>query len=127
MSRPSPFESTGERLAGILEIAGEQRELLARGDLGAVQNLQARRQQLMEGIQSPDKRDKAAQHTLEKILDLDRRMNCLLSSEAHDIKETNEDHHFPEKTAPKPLAGRKSPASSSLATRLILVRELLIP
>lgn len=113
MSRPSPFESTGERLAGILEIAGEQRELLARGDLGAVQNLQARRQQLMEGIQSPDKRDKAAQDTLEKILDLDRRMNCLLSSEAHDIKE-----QMKTITSLRRLLRSRSPAGSHPPRRL---------
>ena len=87
MSRPTPFQSAGETLAGILEIAREQREFLARGDLDAVQRLQARRQQLMEGIQSLDKRDKAAHDTLSKILDLDRKMNCLLTLEAHDIKE----------------------------------------
>lgn len=87
MNRPAAFESTGHRLAGILKIAKEQRELLARGDLDAVQNLQARRQQLMQGIQSLDKRDEEAHETLSKILQLDREIGCLLSLEVHDIKE----------------------------------------
>lgn len=87
MTRPTPFQSTAERLAGILEIAREQRELLARGDLDAVQKLQAGRQQLLEGIQSLDKRDEDARSTLSKILRLDQEMGCLLSLEAHDIKE----------------------------------------
>ena len=87
MNRPTPFQSTGERLAGILEIAREQRELLARGDLDAVQKLQAGRQQLLEAIQSLDKRDEDARSTLSKILRLDQEMGCLLSLEAHDIKE----------------------------------------
>jgi hypothetical protein len=87
VNRPTPFESTGERLAGILEIAREQREFFARGDLDAVQMLQARRQQLLEGIQSLDERDRDARGTLSKILNLDREMGCLLSLEMHDIKE----------------------------------------
>ena len=87
LNRPTPFESAGERLAGILEIAREQRELLARGDLDAVQKLQERRQQLMEGIQSLDKRDEDAHDTLSKVLHLDRQIGCLLSLEVHDIKE----------------------------------------
>jgi hypothetical protein len=87
VNRPAAFESTGHRLAGILEIAKEQRELLARGDLDAVQNLQARRQQLMQGIQSLDKRDEDAHETLSKILRFDREIGCLLSLEVHDIKE----------------------------------------
>ena len=87
MSRPTPFESAGERLAGILEIAREQRGFLARGDLDAVRNLQTRRQQLMEGIQSLDKRDNGDEATLSKILHLDQEILCLLSLEVHDIKE----------------------------------------
>jgi hypothetical protein len=87
LNRPNPFDSTGERLAGILEIAREQRELLARGDLHAVQKLQARRQQLMKGIQSLDKKDGEAHAALSKILHLDREIRCLLSLEVHDIKE----------------------------------------
>ena|GEM_PF-2654936 len=87
MNPPTPSESTGERLAEILEIAREQRESLARGDLDAVQKLQARRQDLMEGIQSLDKRDREAHATLSKILRLDREVRCLLSLEVHDIKD----------------------------------------
>ena len=87
MSRPTPFQSAGETLAGILKIAREQREFLARGDLDAVQNLQAKRQQLVEGIQSLDKRDDDAHATLSKILHLDQEIHCLLSLEVHDIKE----------------------------------------
>jgi len=87
LNRPTPFESTGERLAGILEIAREQREFLARGDLDAVQKLQARRQRLMEGIQSLDNRDEDAHSTLSKILRLDREIGCLLSLEVIDTKE----------------------------------------
>lgn len=87
MNRPTALESTGERLAGILEIAREQRKFLARGDLDAVQKLQARRQELLEGIQSLDNRDEDARSTLSKILRLDQEMGCLLSLEAHDIKE----------------------------------------
>ena len=87
MNRPTSFESAGERLTRILELAREQRELLARGDLDAVQKLQARRQRLMEGIQSLDKRDEDAHNTLSKILRLDREIGCLLSLEVIDIKE----------------------------------------
>jgi hypothetical protein len=87
VNRPTALESTGERLAGILEIAREQRELLTRGDLDAVQKLQARRQQLLEGIQSLDNRDEDARSTLSKILRLDREIGCLLSLEVNDIKE----------------------------------------
>lgn len=87
MNRSTSFQSTGERLAGILEIAREQRELLARGDLNAVKELQAERQQLLEGIQSLDKRDEDARSTLSKILRLDQEMSCLLSLEVIDIKE----------------------------------------
>ena len=87
MNRPTALQSTGERLAGILEIAREQREFLARGDLDAVQRLQARRQQLMEGIQSLDKRDEDAHDTLSKVLHLDREIGCLLSLEVLDITE----------------------------------------
>jgi hypothetical protein len=74
-------------LAGILEIAREQREFLARGDLKAVENLQARRQQLMEGIQSLNKRDEDARSTVSEILRLDEEIHCLLSLEVHEIKE----------------------------------------
>jgi len=87
LSCSTPFETAGERLAAILEIARKQREFLARGDLDAVQKIQARRQQLMEGIQSLDKRDDDAHDTLSKVLHLDREIICLLSLEVHDIKE----------------------------------------
>ena len=87
MNRPTAFQSPAERLAEVFEIAKEQRKFLARGDLDAVQELQATRQQLMEGIQSLDKRDRDAHGTLSRILHLDREMGCLLSLEVHDIKE----------------------------------------
>lgn len=87
MNRPTALESTGERLAGILEIAKEQREFLTRGDLDAVQELQARRRQLLEGIQSLDTRDEDARSTLSKILRLDQEMGCLLSLEMVDTRE----------------------------------------
>jgi hypothetical protein len=86
VNRPTVFKSTGERLAGILEIAREQRECLARGDLDAVQQLQARRQELSEGIQSLDSREHDARGTLSQILRVDREIGCLLSLEMFDIK-----------------------------------------
>lgn len=87
MNRPASSQSTGEKLAGILEIVREQRERLARGDLDAVGNLQARRQQLTEGIQSLDSGDGDSRATLSKILHLDQEIRCLLFLEMHDIKE----------------------------------------
>ena len=87
MNRPTAFQSAAERLGEVFEIAKEQREFLARGDLDAVEKLQAKRQQLLAGIQSLDKRDQDARGALSKILHLDREMGCLLSLEMYDIKE----------------------------------------
>ena len=86
MKRPGRFQSTPELLARILEIAREQRECLGRGDLDAVQALQARRQELLAGIQSLDNRDPSGRETLSEILCLDRQMGCLLLSELVDIQ-----------------------------------------
>ena len=87
VNRLNPFESDRERLNRILEIAGQQHAFLARGDLNAVLALQARRQQLMEGIESLDKEDERVRATLSKIRRLDQDLHCLLSSEVLDIKE----------------------------------------
>jgi hypothetical protein len=84
-SRPS--EPGATKLATLLEIAREQRELLARGDLEALVALQGRRQQLLAGIQSLDEEDRGDQGAVSEILALDKEMICLLSSELIDIKE----------------------------------------
>jgi hypothetical protein len=81
------FDSAGERLAAILETARGQRELLARTDLDGVQALQARRQQLMAGIQSLDECAQDARPALSEILRLDREMRWILLLELADIKE----------------------------------------
>ena len=75
------------KLATLLEIAREQRELLARGDLESLVALQGRRQQLLAGIQSLDEQDRDEQGAVAEILALDKEMICLLSSELVDIKE----------------------------------------
>lgn len=80
-------EPAATKLATLLEIAKEQRELLARGDLEALEALQQRRQQLLSGIQSLDEGDRGDQGTVERILALDREMVCLLSSELVDIQD----------------------------------------
>jgi hypothetical protein len=87
VNHPPAFASTAERLAGILAIAREQRQLLARGDLEGLQALQSRRQQLSEDIQSLDKGDRDARDTLSKILGLDQEMGCLLLAELSETKE----------------------------------------
>jgi len=85
-SRPS--EPGAAKLATLLEIAREQRVLLARGDLEALVALQGRRQQLLAGIQSLDEGNGGEQGAVAEILALDKEMICLLSSELIDIKET---------------------------------------
>lgn len=80
-------EPAATKLATLLEIAKEQRELLARGDLEALETLQQRRQQLLTGIQSLDEGDRGDQGTVARILALDKEMVCLLSSELVDIKD----------------------------------------
>jgi hypothetical protein len=82
----TPFESDPERLSRILRIAQEQHESLARGDLEAVLELQARRQELTDGIQSLDKQDEGVRDTFAAIRRLDQDLLCLLSSEVIDIK-----------------------------------------
>jgi hypothetical protein len=79
-------EPGATKLATLLEIAKEQRELLARGDLEALAVLQERRQQLLAGIQSLDEGDREERGTIAGILALDKEMICLLSSELVDIQ-----------------------------------------
>ncbi len=78
MKRPTGFDEAGETLTGVLEIAEEQRACLARGDLEAVQALQQKRQELLEGIQSLDKGHRPTRAILAKINRLDRELGCLL-------------------------------------------------
>jgi hypothetical protein len=73
-------------LKQILEMALEQRAHLARGDLEAVQELQAARQQLLDGIQSIDGEDPAERATVSEILRHDQAIRLLLSSEVTDIQ-----------------------------------------
>jgi hypothetical protein len=80
-------EPGATKLATLLEIAKEQRELLARGDLEALAALQERRQQLLAGIQSLDEGDRGEQGAMAGILALDKEMICLLSSELLDIQD----------------------------------------
>ena len=75
------------KLATLLEIAKEQRELLARGDLEGLVALQERRQQLLAGIQSLDEEDRGERGPVAAILALDREMVCLLSSELFEIQD----------------------------------------
>lgn len=79
--------SAGEGLTAILEIAKQQRCLLARGDLDAMLDLQAKRQQLLVSVQTVDEPEGDARRMLSEILRLDREMECLLSMELLDIKE----------------------------------------
>ncbi len=114
MNRPTAFQSDAERLGEVFEIAKEQREFLARGDLDAVDKLQAKRQQLLAGIQSLDKRDQDARGTLSKILHLDREMGCLLSLEMCDIKEKMKTIGSLRKLLrSRPPAGRRPPSHLS--------------
>jgi hypothetical protein len=85
VKHPRESETASTKLATLLEIAREQRELLARGDLEALETLQQRRQQLLSGIQSLDEEDRGDRGTIERILALDKEMVCLLSSELVDI------------------------------------------
>ena len=87
MKYPRDPEPAATKLATLLEIAKEQRELLARGDLEALEVLQQRRQQLLSGIQSLDEGDRGDQGTVAGILALDKEMVCLLSSELIDIQD----------------------------------------
>ena len=87
MKHARASEPGATKLATLLEIAREQRERLARGDLEALEALQQRRQQLLSGIQSLDEGDRGDPGTVERILDLDRAMVCLLSSELIDIQD----------------------------------------
>ena len=87
MNPSRPSEPGAAKLATLLEIAREQRERLARGDLETLVALQARRQELLAGVQSLDGGDRAEQGVVQEILALDKEMICLLSSELSDIKE----------------------------------------
>lgn len=87
MKDPKGLDPCAEKLTLVLEIAREQREGLARGDLEAVQRLQRQRQQLWKDIQSLDKPESRQGETALEILALDRHMVCLLLSEVADIKE----------------------------------------
>ena len=87
MKRSQGFESAAERLAAILEIAREQRKCMGRGDLEAVQELQAKRQELLAGVQSLDRRNRDEKGTVSEILNLDQEMVCLLLSEVVDIQD----------------------------------------
>ena len=74
------------RLKEVLEIARVQQALLARGDLKAVQTLQATRQQLLQGIQSLDGEEEEEKAIASEVLKLDQAMGLLLSSEVTDIQ-----------------------------------------
>ena len=79
------MKANANKLTQVLDIAMEQRALLARGDLEAVQALQVTRQQLLEGIQSLDVEDQEQKAIVEEILKLDKTIHLLLSSEVIDI------------------------------------------
>ena len=74
------------RLKEVLEIARAQQALLARGDLKAVQTLQATRQQLLQGIQSLDGEEEEVKAVASEVLMIDQAMGLLLSSEVTDIQ-----------------------------------------
>ena len=101
-------EPGATKLASLLQIAKEQRELLARGDLEAVAALQERRQQLLAGIQSFDEGERDEQGAVAGILALDKEMICLLASERFDIQEKIQKVTSIRKLLPgRPHAGRR--------------------
>jgi hypothetical protein len=75
------------KLTALLRIVEGQRELLSRGDLVAVQELQSKRQQLWEETRSLNKGDRDESRVVSKILALDREMVWLLLSEVAEIQE----------------------------------------
>jgi hypothetical protein len=81
------FDSAAHRLARILEIARRQRELLARGDLDAVQALQEERQRLLAGIQSLDEGARDVERTRSGIQALDKQIRSIVLSEMAEINE----------------------------------------
>jgi hypothetical protein len=80
------LRENAHKLRQVLEIALEQRSLLARGDLEGIQAMQATRQQLLQGIQSLDGDDGEEMATVSKILEADQAIRLLLASELTGIK-----------------------------------------
>lgn len=86
MREPEDLNDTKEKLKKILEMACEQRSLLDRGDLEAVQALQASRQRLLPGVQSLDGADGETKSMVSEIRKTDQSLRLLLSSELTDIE-----------------------------------------
>ena len=77
-----------QKLERILEIAHQQRELLACADLDAIKRLQAERQQLLQEIQILDAQDGEEVSLCGQVLEIDQEIRCLLSSKLVDLEET---------------------------------------
>ena len=76
-----------QRLREILRIAGHQRDMLACADLDAITELQEKRQQLQEGIQSLDECNPEEKELVTRIQTLDRETRLLLLAKLADTKE----------------------------------------
>jgi hypothetical protein len=80
------LEDRTRRLKEVLDIAREQRVLLDRGDLKAVESLQATRQQLLQGIQSFDAQEGEERSIAAEVLRIDQSLRLLLLSEVGEIE-----------------------------------------
>jgi len=76
-----------QKLERILEIANQQRELLACADLEKVKRLQAERQQLLEESQILGAWEADEVGVCGRILKMDQEIRCLLSSKLVDLEE----------------------------------------
>ena len=76
-----------QKLERILEVANQQRELLACADLEAIKRLQAERQRLLEEIQILDALEADEAGVCGRILKMDQEIRCLLSSKLVDLEE----------------------------------------
>jgi len=72
-----------KRLEKVLELAKEQRELVAYEDLDVIINLQQKREALLAGFPSDyQSRDKCDKEILAQILKIDRETKLLLAEQA---------------------------------------------
>ncbi len=76
-----------QRLREILNIARQQREMLARADFEVINDLQEKRQELQSGIQSLDECGRVENDLVSQIRDLDRETHLLLLSKLADSQE----------------------------------------
>ncbi len=76
-----------ERLEKVLEIAKEQRKLVAYEDLDAITRLQEKREVLLNGLQFTSRnKEKYDKDIIAQIINLDREMKWLLSERMINIQ-----------------------------------------